>query len=149
MTPYRGAALPVVRLSRLFGLADTSRDRLHVCVVGSGAAAIGIAVDRIVGQKEIVVRAVGDALVRVDGISGATDLGTVTWSSFSIRNAGMQMPAARPVAADRGASAEGCNGPRGGGIYVLFTVDGTTSAAGDTAQWRCRNITRVQNAPRS
>ena len=75
MTPYRGGALPVVRLSRLFGLPETSRDRLHLFVVGAGPAAIGIAVDRIVGQREIVVRAIADALVRVDGISGATDLG--------------------------------------------------------------------------
>ena len=75
MTPYRGAALPVVRLSRLFGLPDTSHGRLHLFVVGAGAAAIGIAVDRVVGQREIVVRAIADALVRVDGISGATDLG--------------------------------------------------------------------------
>jgi two-component system, chemotaxis family, sensor kinase CheA len=75
MTPYRGAALPVVRLSRLFGLPDSTRERLHLFVIGAGAAAIGIAVDRIVGQREIVVRAIADALVRVDGISGATDLG--------------------------------------------------------------------------
>ena len=75
MTRYRGAALPVVRLSRLFGLPDSSRDRLHLFVVGVGGAAIGIAVDRIVGQREIVVRAIADALVRVEGISGATDLG--------------------------------------------------------------------------
>ncbi len=75
MMPYRGAALPVVRLSRLFGLPDSPRDRLHLFVVGSGATAIGIAVDRIVGQREIVVRAIVDTLVRVDGISGATDLG--------------------------------------------------------------------------
>ncbi len=75
MTPYRGAALPVVRLARLFGLEPVSRDRLHLFVVGSGASAIGIAVDRIVGQREVVVRAIADALVRVDGISGATDLG--------------------------------------------------------------------------
>ena len=75
MTPYRGAALPVLRLSRLFGLPEASRARLHLFVVGTGAAAIGIAVDRIVGQREIVVRAIADALVRVDGISGATDLG--------------------------------------------------------------------------
>jgi two-component system, chemotaxis family, sensor kinase CheA len=73
--PYRGAALPVVRLSRLFGLPETTRDRLHLFVVGAGAAALGIAVDRIIGQREIVVRAIGDALVRVEGISGATDLG--------------------------------------------------------------------------
>jgi two-component system chemotaxis sensor kinase CheA len=75
MTPYRGAALPIVRLSRLFGLPDTTQDRLHVFVVGGGAATLGIAVDRIVGQREIVVRAIGDSLVRVEGISGATDLG--------------------------------------------------------------------------
>jgi two-component system, chemotaxis family, sensor kinase CheA len=75
MTPYRGAALPIVRLGRLFGLPDTTRDRLHVFVVGTGAAALGIAVDRIVGQREIVVRPIADSLVRVEGISGATDLG--------------------------------------------------------------------------
>jgi two-component system chemotaxis sensor kinase CheA len=75
MTPHRGSALPIVRLSRLFGLADSAGDRLHVLVVGTGAAALGIAVDRIVGQREIVVRAIGDTLARVDGISGATDLG--------------------------------------------------------------------------
>ena len=73
--PYRAAALPVVRLSRLFGLPDTTRDRLHLFVVGVGAAALGIAVDRITGQREIVVRAIADSLARVEGVSGATDLG--------------------------------------------------------------------------
>jgi two-component system chemotaxis sensor kinase CheA len=75
ITPHRGAALPVVRLSRLLGLPDTTRDRLHLFVVGIGPAALGIAVDRVVGQREIVVRAITDALVHVDGVSGATDLG--------------------------------------------------------------------------
>ena len=75
MTPYRGAALPIVRLGRLFGVPETTRDRVHVFVVGTGTAALGIAVDRIVGQREIVVRAMADSLVRVEGISGATDLG--------------------------------------------------------------------------
>ena len=41
----------------------------------TGTSAIGLAVDRIVGQREIVVRAIADPLVRVEGISGATDLG--------------------------------------------------------------------------
>jgi two-component system, chemotaxis family, sensor kinase CheA len=75
MIAYRGGALPIVRLSRLFGMAQTASDRLHVFVVGTGAAALGIAVDRIVGQREIVVRSITDPLVRVAGIAGATDLG--------------------------------------------------------------------------
>ncbi len=36
---------------------------------------MGIAVDRILGQREIVVRGIGDPLVQVPGIAGATELG--------------------------------------------------------------------------
>jgi two-component system chemotaxis sensor kinase CheA len=75
MIAHRGAALPVVRLSRLFGLPDSERSRLHLFVVGAAGSAIGLAVDRIVGHREIVVRTIADTLARVDGISGATDLG--------------------------------------------------------------------------
>ena len=72
---HRGAALPVVRLSQLFSLAPTSRQRMHVIVVGTGAAAVGILVDRISGQREIVVKTLRDPLVKVAGVSGATELG--------------------------------------------------------------------------
>jgi two-component system chemotaxis sensor kinase CheA len=75
ITPYRGGVLPLVRLSRLFDVADAARDTLHVLVIGTGGSALGLAVDRVVGQREIVVRAATDPLVKVTGISGATDLG--------------------------------------------------------------------------
>jgi two-component system chemotaxis sensor kinase CheA len=75
LVPYRDGALPIVRLGRLFGIPSEPLDRFHAFVVGSGAAVVGLAVDRIVGQREIVVRAITDPLVRVDGVSGATDLG--------------------------------------------------------------------------
>jgi len=73
--PYRQGSLVLVRLARLFGIDGVPPSRFHVFVIGSGAAAIGIAVDRIVGQREIVVRTIVDPLVRVEGVSGATDLG--------------------------------------------------------------------------
>ncbi len=73
--PYRDASLSIVRLARVFGIDAPLSARFHVFVIGSGAAAVGFAVDRIIGQREIVVRAIADPLVRVDGISGATDLG--------------------------------------------------------------------------
>jgi two-component system chemotaxis sensor kinase CheA len=75
LVPYRGGALPMFRLARLFGLPEGPARRLHVFVVGQGSAAAGIAVDKIVGQREIVVRAVKDPFIKVDAVAGATDLG--------------------------------------------------------------------------
>ena len=72
---YRGGALPLLRLGRVFQLGERYANTFHVFVVGSGTNLIGIAVDRILGQREIVVRAVSDPLIQVAGIAGATELG--------------------------------------------------------------------------
>jgi len=72
---YRGGALPVVRLSSVLNIASRNAARYHAFVTGTAAAAVGLLVDRIVGQREIVVRSTTDPLIRVDGIAGATDLG--------------------------------------------------------------------------
>src|SRR5262245_39551225 len=72
---HRGMTLPVVRLARLFSLDAPARDRMHVIVIGRGPAAVGILVDRISGQREVVVKTWRDPLVKVAGISGATELG--------------------------------------------------------------------------
>ncbi|HKR22707.1 MAG TPA: chemotaxis protein CheW, partial [Pyrinomonadaceae bacterium] len=47
----------------------------HVLVLGEEANAVGLAVDRILGQREIVVRAIKDPLAQTKGIAGATELG--------------------------------------------------------------------------
>ena len=75
LAPYRGGSLPVIRLSRLFGITERPRHALHAFVVGAGVEAIAVAVDRIAGQREIVVRAMADTMIKVEGVSGATDLG--------------------------------------------------------------------------
>jgi two-component system chemotaxis sensor kinase CheA len=75
IAPVRGGTLPILRLSRLFGIAERPRRALHVLVVGAGSEAVGIAVDRVSGQREIVVRSMADALIKADGVAGATDLG--------------------------------------------------------------------------
>lgn len=75
VSPYRGMALPLVRLSARLGLPATGKARSHAFIVGTGASAVGLVVDRIVGQREIVVRSTADPLIRVDGVAGATDLG--------------------------------------------------------------------------
>ncbi|MCT7985093.1 chemotaxis protein CheA [Laspinema sp. A4] len=48
---------------------------LRVVIVGSGPSTVAIAVDRIIGQREIVVRPLNDPFVQVLGISGATEIG--------------------------------------------------------------------------
>jgi two-component system chemotaxis sensor kinase CheA len=75
LVEYRSGALPVLRLATLFGLAASPGRALHVFVIGAGSSAVGLAVDRILGQREVVVRPLSDALIKVDGVAGATDLG--------------------------------------------------------------------------
>jgi two-component system chemotaxis sensor kinase CheA len=72
---YRSAPLVVVRLSDVLAVPVAAQPRLHAFVIGSGTAAVGLIADRIVGQREIVVRSTSDPLIRVPGIAGATDLG--------------------------------------------------------------------------
>jgi two-component system chemotaxis sensor kinase CheA len=75
LVPYRDGALPVARLSRMFGIHAVPGRALHVFVIGRGHSAVGLAVDRILGQREVVVRPLSDALIKSDGVAGATDLG--------------------------------------------------------------------------
>ena len=72
---YRGKVLPLVRLARFFEMSDERAKSCHVLVVGDEANAVGLAVDRIIGQREIVVRAIKDPLAQTKGIAGATELG--------------------------------------------------------------------------
>lgn len=73
--PYRSGVLPLQRLSRMFGLSESHGRNFFGLIIGSGLAAVVIAVDRIIGRREIVVRAITDPLLHVPGISGATELG--------------------------------------------------------------------------
>jgi two-component system chemotaxis sensor kinase CheA len=72
----RGATLPLVRLSRFFETpGDPPAGPLHVVVVGLAQERLGMAVDALVGQQDVVVKPLGRALAGVRGIAGATDLG--------------------------------------------------------------------------
>jgi two-component system chemotaxis sensor kinase CheA len=72
---YRGKVLPLLRLARVFEMNHERQARFHVLVLGDETNAVGLAVDRILGQREIVVRAIKDPLAQSRGIAGATELG--------------------------------------------------------------------------
>ena len=72
----RERLLPVHRLDRYFGLKNAaSREHEYIVVVGSGEKRGGLVVDRLVGQQEIVIKALDDYLGDLPGISGGTVLG--------------------------------------------------------------------------
>lgn len=71
----RGQTLAFARLARLFGLPERNTGRHFVVVVGLAQERMGIAVDELFGQQDIVTKPLGGRLQAVKGISGATDLG--------------------------------------------------------------------------
>jgi two-component system, chemotaxis family, sensor kinase CheA len=73
--PYRNGVLPLIRLASVFGLTSEARREFPVLVIGTGVNAVGILADRVLGQREIVVRSVNDPLLKVAAIAGATELG--------------------------------------------------------------------------
>jgi two-component system chemotaxis sensor kinase CheA len=74
----RGATLPLVRLSSFFALSGArAADPFYVVVVGLAQERLGVAVDDLMGQQDIVVKPLGRALHGVRGIAGATDLGNL------------------------------------------------------------------------
>ncbi|ABQ26868.1 chemotaxis protein CheA [Geotalea uraniireducens] len=73
----RDRILPIVRLNEFFGLNNTptTEEMEYVVIVGSGEKRGGIIVDRLIGQQEIVIKAMDDYLGPLPGISGGTVLG--------------------------------------------------------------------------
>jgi two-component system chemotaxis sensor kinase CheA len=72
----RGSTLPLLRLAQFFQLSGApTPEKFFVVVVGLAQERLGIAVDDLVGQQDIVVKPLGRALESVRGIAGATDLG--------------------------------------------------------------------------
>jgi two-component system chemotaxis sensor kinase CheA len=71
----RGSVLPIVSVHEALGLpAPEEADRV-VCVVTGGRRRVGLWVDRVIGEGEVVVKPLGAYLGDVPGASGATILG--------------------------------------------------------------------------
>ncbi|NOH01744.1 MAG: chemotaxis protein CheA [Chloroflexi bacterium] len=74
----RGNVLPLVPLADIFNLprAETKEEkRLFVVVIQSGNQQIGLIVDSLIGEEEVVVKSLGAFVGDIPGISSATILG--------------------------------------------------------------------------
>lgn len=77
MVLLRGELMPVVRLHRLFDVANAVQSPLEglLMIVGDGNRRTALLVDDLLGQQQVVAKALGDGLGKVPGVSGGAILG--------------------------------------------------------------------------
>ncbi len=74
----RGKVLPLIRLKSVFSGAvseEEQKEKLFIVVVNLAGQQVGLVVDSLVGEQEIVIKSLGKYIGDVQGISGATILG--------------------------------------------------------------------------
>ena len=73
----RERLVPVLRLAHLFGLPPgDAEDRHYVVIVGRGEKRVGIVVDRLRGQQEVVIKPLDPAVTgQAPVVAGATIMG--------------------------------------------------------------------------
>jgi two-component system chemotaxis sensor kinase CheA len=75
---FRGHYLPIVRLYELFGVEPRTKaldEGLVVVAEGEGHQRIGLFVDDLLGQQQVVIKSLEANYGHVEGVSGATILG--------------------------------------------------------------------------
>jgi two-component system chemotaxis sensor kinase CheA len=73
----RGSVLTLIRLSDIFNLPqrDEASQHLYAVVIQSGKDRVGLIVDSLIGEEEVVVKPLGSFVGDIPGISSATILG--------------------------------------------------------------------------
>ncbi len=73
----RDTVLPLARMGTIFSMDHQmkSTEWQYIVVVGLAEERLGIAVDSLLGQREVVIKSLGDYLGTISGIAGSTILG--------------------------------------------------------------------------
>ena len=72
----RDETVPLLRLTQVFNLSSgEAKDALYVILVGLAERRLGLIVDGLRGQQEIVIKPLGKRLSETPGVAGATELG--------------------------------------------------------------------------
>jgi len=76
VTRLRESTLPLLRMADIFGLPRAAENqKMFVVVVGLAEKRLGLVVDSLRGQQEVVIKSVGSVFRNTPGIAGATELG--------------------------------------------------------------------------
>jgi two-component system chemotaxis sensor kinase CheA len=77
----RDDVISLVRMNRLFRLnTEESEDYNFIVIVGSGDKKMGVMVDSLIGEEDVVIKPLKDKYTNSPGIAGATILGDGTVS---------------------------------------------------------------------
>lgn len=74
----RGKVLPLMRLDKVLevpGIDENTNEEIYVVVVRKGEQQLGLVVNELIGQQEIVITSLGKLLTGIPGIAGAAILG--------------------------------------------------------------------------
>jgi two-component system, chemotaxis family, sensor kinase CheA len=74
----RGQTVPILKMRELFKVNDKFREESadnYVVVVGSAEQKVGLIVDRLLGEQEVVIKSISKYCGNLTGLSGATILG--------------------------------------------------------------------------
>ena len=72
----RNEVISVLRLSRLFGIKESNQsDQCYIVIVGTQEKKIGVMVDALIGEEDVVIKPLKDKFTSSPGIAGASILG--------------------------------------------------------------------------
>jgi two-component system chemotaxis sensor kinase CheA len=71
----RGEMLPIISIGKMFGIETFENDLSFAVIVGFGKRKLGLLVDDILGQQEIVIKSLGEYFKGLPGFAGAAEIG--------------------------------------------------------------------------
>ena len=67
--------LPLLRVADVFKLGESLNDECFAVVVGFGSRRLGLLVDNLLEQTEVVIKPLGECLKNIRGLGGAAEIG--------------------------------------------------------------------------
>lgn len=71
----RGEMLPIISLGKIFDIETIKNDISFAVVIGFGKRRLGLLVDEILAQQEIVIKSLGEYFKGISGFAGAAEIG--------------------------------------------------------------------------
>lgn len=71
----RGQIISIIHLQRLFGINGNGNRKRFALILGIGERRVGILIDRLLGQQELVIKAIDDSYASSGLVAGASILG--------------------------------------------------------------------------